>query len=68
MSDTRVTDLDEMIESLDSINPALDGRSVNMALFMDYYSQLEAVLCNNSDCIAGWLKELREYRNSQIEK
>lgn len=58
----RISDLGQMVEILETIVPSMDVSPINVAVWGNFYDQLEATLCNNAENILEWLKELREYR------
>ena len=62
VSDIHITDLDEMIEALESTMQPLTASRVNCAVWLDYYEQQSAILINSSSEVCGWLKELRDKR------
>ena len=56
--------LDEMIESLGSVLPAMKIPA-NMAVRADYYDQLTELLGNHGNEILYWLIELRRLKDKQ---
>ena len=54
--------LDEVIEALGTVLPAMETNPVNMAIWADYHDQAREILLDHKTKIFNWLKELRELK------